>query len=155
MPAFTGLGAPNWDMRARGCIMGITRGTKREHIIRAAQESIAYQVADLVQAMEADTGLKLASLKADGGASRDRFLMQFQSDIIGCRVRRPAIRETTALGAAYLAGLAVGIWQDTNDLKTLWECEIEYDPAMENTQREKLLRQWHRAVQRSLDWAEE
>ena len=155
VPAFTGLGAPNWDMRARGCIMGITRGTKREHIIRAAQESIAYQVADLVQAMEADTGLKLASLKADGGASRDRFLMQFQSDIIGCRVRRPAIRETTALGAAYLAGLAVGIWQDTNDLKTLWECEIEYDPAMENAQREKLLRQWHRAVRRSLDWAEE
>ena len=155
VPAFTGLGAPNWDMRARGCIMGITRGTKREHIIRAAQESIAYQVADLVQAMEADTGLKLEALRADGGASRDRFLMQFQSDIIGCRVRRPAIRETTALGAAYLAGLAVGVWKDVDSLKELWECEIEYEPQMEPEQREKLLHQWHRAVHRSLDWAEE
>ena len=155
VPAFTGLGAPNWDMRARGCIMGITRGTKREHIIRAAQESIAYQVADLVQAMEADTGLKLEALRADGGASRDCFLMQFQSDIIGCRVRRPAIRETTALGAAYLAGLAVGVWKDVDSLKELWECEIEYEPQMEPEQREKLLHQWHRAVHRSLDWAEE
>ena len=155
VPAFTGLGAPNWDMHARGCIVGITRGTRREHIIRAAQESIAYQVADLVKAMEADTGLTLSALKADGGASRDRFLMQFQADIIGCQVRRPVIRETTALGAAYLAGLAVGIWKNRDELRSLWNCEIEYDPAMEPAQKEKLLHQWHRAVQRSLAWEEE
>ena len=155
VPAFTGLGAPNWDMHARGCIVGITRGTRREHIIRAAQESIAYQVADLVKAMEADTGLTLSALKADGGASRDRFLMQFQADIIGCQVRRPVIRETTALGAAYLAGLAVGVWKNRDELRSLWNCEIEYDPAMEPAQKEKLLHQWHRAVQRSLAWAED
>ena len=155
VPAFTGLGAPNWDMHARGGIVGITRGTRREHIIRAAQESIAYQVADLVKAMEADTGLTLSALKADGGASRDRFLMQFQADIIGCQVRRPVIRETTALGAAYLAGLAVGIWKNRDELRSLWNCEIEYDPAMEPAQKEKLLHQWHRAVQRSLAWEEE
>ena len=154
VPAFTGLGAPNWDMHARGCIVGITRGTRREHIIRAAQESIAYQVADLVKAMEADTGLTLSALKADGGASRDRFLMQFQADIIDCQVRRPVIRETTALGAAYLAGLAVGVWKNRDELRSLWNCEIEYDPAMEPAQREKLLHQWHRAVQRSLAWEE-
>ena len=154
VPAFTGLGAPNWDMHARGCIVGITRGTRREHIIRAAQESIAYQVADLVKAMEADTGLTLSALKADGGASRDRFLMQFQADIIGCQVRRPVIRETTALGAAYLAGLAVGVWKNRDELRSLWNCEIEYDPAMEPAQKEKLLHQWHRAVQRSLAWEE-
>ena len=155
VPAFTGLGAPNWDMHARGCIVGITRGTRREHIIRAAQESIAYQVADLVKAMEADTGLTLSALKADGGASRDRFLMQFQADIIDCQVRRPVIRETTALGAAYLAGLAVGVWKNRDELRSLWNCEIEYDPAMEPAQKEKLLHQWHRAVQRSLAWEEE
>ena len=155
VPAFTGLGAPNWDMHARGCIVGITRGTRREHIIRAAQESIAYQVADLVHAMEADTGLELSSLKADGGASRDRFLMQFQADIIGRRVRRPAIRETTALGAAYLAGLAVGVWKNRGELRQLWECETVYEPAMDAARREKLLHQWHRAVQRSLAWDEE
>ena len=155
VPAFTGLGAPNWDMHARGCIVGITRGTRREHIIRAAQESIAYQVADLVRAMEADTGLELSSLKADGGASRDRFLMQFQSDIIGRTVRRPVIRETTALGAAYLAGLAVGVWKNKDELRQLWNCEMEYTPAMDAARREKLLHQWHRAVQRSLAWDEE
>ena len=155
VPAFTGLGAPNWDMHARGCIVGITRGTRREHIIRAAQESIAYQVADLVHAMEADTGLALSSLKADGGASRDRILMQFQADIIGRRVRRPAIRETTALGAAYLAGLAVGVWKNRGELRQLWECETVYEPAMDAARREKLLHQWHRAVQRSLAWDEE
>src|SRR5699024_5883789 len=110
VPGFTGLGAPHWDMYARGILIGITRGTRREHIIRAAQESIAYQVADLVHAMEADTGVPLTSLKADGGASRDAFLMQFQADILNRPVLRPAIRETTALGAAYLAGLATGVW---------------------------------------------
>ena len=153
VPAFTGLGAPNWDMYARGCIVGITRGTRREHIIRAAQESIAYQVADLVRAMENDTGLTLTSLKADGGASRDSFLMQFQADVIGCKVRRPAIRETTALGAAYLAGLAVGVWHSREELSQLWECDIVYEPRMDSAQREELLHGWHKAVQRSLGWA--
>ncbi len=155
VPAFTGLGAPNWDMYARGCIIGITRGTKREHIIRAAQESIAYQVADLVRAMEADTGIALTSLKADGGASRDRFLMQFQADIIDCRVRRPAIRETTALGAAYLAGLATGVFSSLDEIKKLWECDVVYEPQMESAERERLMHQWHRAVKRSRGWAKD
>ncbi|MDE6107299.1 MAG: glycerol kinase, partial [Oscillospiraceae bacterium] len=153
VPAFTGLGAPYWDMYARGAIVGLTRGTKREHIIRAAQESIAYQVADLVHAMEADTGLPLKSLKADGGASRDAFLMQFQADIMGRELRRPAIRETTALGAAYLAGLATGVWQDVEEVRHLWKCDSTYVPAMEQGEREKLLTDWHKAVSRSRDWA--
>ena len=153
VPAFTGLGAPNWDMYARGCIVGLTRGTRREHIIRAAQESIVYQVADLVNAMQQDTGLTLASLKADGGASRDHFLMQFQSDIIHCKVRRPAIRETTALGAAYLAGLGVGVWDSLDEIKKLWECDIVYEPQMSEDQRQDLMRHWHEAVHRSLGWA--
>ncbi len=153
VPAFTGLGAPNWDMYARGCIVGLTRGTRREHIIRAAQESIAYQVADLVNAMQQDTGLTLTSLKADGGASRDHFLMQFQSDIIHCKVRRPAIRETTALGAAYLAGLGVGVWDSLDEIKKLWECDIVYEPQMSEDQRQNLMRHWHEAVHRSLGWA--
>ena len=153
VPAFTGLGAPYWDMYARGCIIGITRGTKREHIIRAAQESIAYQVADLVRAMEGDTGLPLTALKADGGASRDHFLMQFQADIVGCQIRRPAIRETTALGAAYLAGLAVGVWKDKAELRRLWKYETTFQPKMDNTSRDKLMSEWHKAVDRSRDWA--
>ena len=153
VPAFTGLGAPYWDMYARGAIVGITRGTKREHIIRAAQESIAYQVADLVHAMEADTGLPLRSLKADAGASRDRFLMQFQADIIGREVRRPVIRETTALGAAYLAGLAVGMWRNPEELRQLWLCDASFQPALEAEGRDRLLAEWRRAVGRSRDWA--
>ena len=153
VPAFTGLGAPYWDMYARGAILGLTRGTKREHIIRAAQESIAYQVADLVRAMEADTGLPLSALKADGGASRDRFLLQFQADIIGREVRRPAIRETTALGAACLAGLAAGVWESTGELKRLWVCDSTFEPALATEDREQLLSGWHRAVGRSRDWA--
>ena len=153
VPAFTGLGAPYWDMYARGAILGITRGTKREHIIRAAQESIAYQVADLVQAMEADTGMPLNWLKADGGASRDRFLMQFQADILAKEVRRPAIRETTALGAAYLAGLATGVWKDQEEIKRLWMCETTFAPDMEQARREELVSGWHKAVGRSRDWA--
>jgi glycerol kinase len=153
VPAFTGLGAPYWDMYARGTLVGLTRGTKREHIIRAAQESIAYQVADLVRAMEADTGLPLTALKADGGASRDHFLMQFQADIIDRPVRRPAIRETTALGAAYLAGLASGVWKNTEEIQGLWKCEMAFQPDMEQTRRQSLLDQWHKAVGRSRDWA--
>ncbi len=153
VPAFTGLGAPYWDMYARGCIVGITRGTKREHIIRAAQESIAYQVAGLVKAMEADTGLPLTSLKADGGASRDRFLMQFQADIIDREVRRPAIRETTALGAAYLAGLATGVWSGLDEIRALWACDTTFYPRMEAAQRQRLLADWDRAVERSRGWS--
>lgn len=154
VPAFTGLGAPWWDMYARGSILGITRGTRREHIIRAAQESIAYQVADLVSAMENDTGIPLTQLKADGGASRDMFLMQFQADIMNRLVRRPAIRETTALGAAYLAGLAVGVWKNQDEIRNLWACDMIYKPDMEETQRKKLLSGWHKAVSRSRDWTE-
>lgn len=116
VPAFTGLGAPYWDMYARGAIVGITRGTTQNHIIRAAEESIAYQSADLVAAMEKDTGVPITSLKVDGGASRDQFLMQFQADILNKTVLRPAIRETTALGAAYLAGLATGVWKDRDEI---------------------------------------
>lgn len=154
VPAFTGLGAPHWDMYARGCIIGITRGTRREHIIRAAQESIAYQSYDLVRAMEKDTGVSIKELKVDGGASRDSFLMQFQADILDCEVRRPMIRETTALGAAYLAGLAVGIWKDKEEIRSLWNCDVTFASQMEEERREKLLRGWHRAVERSLGWAE-
>ena len=154
VPAFTGLGAPHWDMYARGAIVGITRGTKREHIIRAAQESIAYQSADLVLAMQKDTGLPIMQLRVDGGASRDRFLMQFQSDILNTEVRRPMIRETTALGAAYLAGLATGVWQSREEISRLWSCDVMFKPSMEQQTREKLLKGWHKAVGRSLDWAE-
>ena len=155
VPAFTGLGAPYWDMYARGTIVGITRGTKPEHIIRAAQESIAYQSADLVTAMEKDTGASLNELKVDGGASRDRFLMQFQADILGKQVRRPMIRETTALGAAYLAGLAVGIWKDRDEISKLWHCDSTFEPRMEADERAEHLKGWSKAVGRSLHWAEE
>ena len=155
VPAFTGLGAPHWDMYARGCIVGLTRGTRREHIIRAAQESIAYQSADLVEAMEKDTGIPIEVLKVDGGASRDRFLMKFQANILNKEVRRPMIRETTALGAAYLAGLAVGIWKDTKVISRLWSCDVNFEPDMSEEKRQKLLRGWHKAVGRSLDWEEQ
>ncbi|MBQ8603362.1 MAG: glycerol kinase GlpK [Oscillospiraceae bacterium] len=154
VPAFTGLGAPHWDMYARGAIVGITRGTKREHIVRAAQESIAYQSMDLVKAMEKDTGLQLSVLNVDGGASRDGFLMQFQADILDRTVQRPVIRETTALGAAYLAGLATGLWKSREELKTGNWCDKIFTPDMEQERREKLIRGWNKAVGRSLDWAE-
>ena len=153
VPAFTGLGAPYWDMYARGILVGLTRGTRREHIIRAAQESIAYQVSDLVHAMETDTGLPLRQLKADGGASRDRFLMQFQADILDREVRRPAIRETTALGAAYLAGLATGVWKNTGEIQSLWMCDTTFLPDCPQERRAALLKNWHRAVERSRNWA--
>jgi len=153
VPAFTGLGAPTWDMYARGCIVGLTRGTKREHIMRAAEESIAYQTGDLIRAMERDTGLPIAELKADGGASRDNLLMQFQADISGIRVRRPMIRETTALGAAYLAGLAVGVWRSLDEIKTLWRCDMTFAPEMGESRRAALLAGWNKAVGRSLHWA--
>ena len=154
VPAFTGLGAPYWDMYARGILVGLTRGTRREHITRAAQESIAYQVADLVHAMAADPGLPLRALRADGGARRAGFLMQFQADILDRQVLRPALRETTALGAACLAGLAVGVWRDSDELRSLRQPDIPFQPTMEDTRRTELLRQWHRAVDRCRGWAE-
>lgn len=152
VPAFTGIGAPYWDMYARGSIFGITRGTKREHIIRAAQESIAYQSADLVAAMEKDTGIPLKALKADGGASRDSFLMQFQADILGKEVVRPSVHETTALGAASLAGLSVGVWKDFEQIRALRHTEASYLPAMDEAERKEKLKRWHRAVERTLGW---
>lgn len=154
VPAFTGIGAPYWDMYARGTIVGITRGTKREHIIRAAQESIAYQSADLVAAMQRDTGMELKVLKVDGGASRDSFLMQFQADILGAEVVKPTSHETTALGVAMLAGLTVGVWKDAKELKSQQEIACRYLPTMAVETREEKMRKWHKAVERSLGWEE-
>ena len=154
VPAFTGLGAPYWDMYARGTIVGITRGTRPEHIIRAAQESIAYQSMDLVDSMQKDTGARLRELRVDGGASRDAFLMQFQADMLAHTVRRPVVRETTALGAAYLAGLAVGFWKDQEELRRLWQCDVAFEPHMAQERREACRRGWAKAVGRSLDWEE-
>jgi len=153
VPAFTGLGAPHWDMYARGAVLGITRGTTREHIIRAALESIAYQSSDVLFAMEEDTGIRLENLRVDGGASANRFLMQFQSDIMGRTVLRPAIAETTALGAAFLAGLAVGVWKDKEEIRATWVAKNRYEPQMEEETRRKLLRKWNKAVEKSRDWA--
>ncbi|MDR2516896.1 MAG: glycerol kinase GlpK [Spirochaetaceae bacterium] len=154
VPAFTGLGAPHWDQYARGTITGITRGTRKEHLIRAAEESIAYQSLDVVRAMEKDTGETITELRVDGGATRDRLLLQFQADIMNCRIVRPHIRETTALGAASLAGLAAGFWRDTGELRARWNEEAVFIPRMDGAQRERLLADWRRAVERSLRWAE-
>ncbi len=148
VPAFTGLGAPHWDMNARGAILGLTRGAGRNHIIRAALESIAYQTADVLRAMEEDAGIPLRELRVDGGASANGFLMQFQADIMDRPLRRPMIRETTALGAAYLAGLATGVWKSLDDVRGSWTLDRLYEPAMGAEKREKLLRGWHQAVNR-------
>lgn len=155
VPAFTGIGAPYWDMYARGTIVGITRGTKREHIIRAAQESIAYQSAELVLAMEKDTGMPLTSLKVDGGASRDSFLMQFQADILNVEVVKPLTHETTALGVAMLAGLSVGFWKSSAQLKAMQAVDKRYVPKMEESVRVEKLRKWRKAVKCSLGWEED
>lgn len=150
VPAFTGLGAPYWDMHARASLTGMTRGTKREHIIRAAEESIAYQSADLLSAMENDIGTCISSLKVDGGATRDNFLMQFQADILGKNVLRPTVRETTALGAAYLAGLSSGFWSSRNELLSENEIERTFEPSVTEEKRAELLQGWHNAVKRTL-----
>ncbi|MCL2663581.1 MAG: glycerol kinase GlpK [Oscillospiraceae bacterium] len=155
VPAFTGLGSPYWDMYARGCIVGITRGTTQEHIMRAALESIAYQSYDMICAMENDTGFEINEFKADGGASVNKLLMQFQADISAMRVTLPTVSESTALGAAYLAGLAVGVWKDINEVKYLWRSEKTYEPQMDEEKRKTLLKGWKKAVSRSFDWAEE
>ena len=153
VPAFVGLGAPYWDQYARGTIVGLTRGTKKEHFIRAALESLAYQTYDVLKAMEEDSGIKLAALKVDGGACANNFLMQFQSDVLGVEVHRPEVIETTALGAAYLAGLAVGYWANKEEVSKNWAVSREFTPAMEDEKREELLAGWHEAVNRSLGWA--
>ncbi|MDU2672164.1 MAG: glycerol kinase GlpK [Clostridium sp.] len=153
VPAFVGLGAPYWDQYARGTIVGLTRGTKKEHFIRAALESLAYQTCDVLKAMEEDSGIKLAALKVDGGACANNFLMQFQSDVLGVEVHRPEVIETTALGAAYLAGLAVGYWANKEEVSKNWAVSREFTPAMEDEKREELLAGWHEAVNRSLGWA--
>ncbi len=152
VPAFVGLGTPYWDPHARGTIVGITRGTKREHIARAALESIAFQTRDVLDAMQGDAGLALGHLKVDGGASQNALLMQFQADLLGVAVRRPVVAETTALGAAYLAGLGAGVWSDS-DLAGLWKLDREFEPAMSRDEAQAKLAQWHRAVERSRDWA--
>lgn len=152
VPAFVGLGAPYWDMYARGVIVGLTRGAKREHIIRAALESIAYQTRDVLEAMQKDSGITLTNLKVDGGAVANNFLMQFQSDILGVPVSRPKVTETTALGAAYLAGLAVGYWKDMDEIASKWQIDREFKPAMAMEVREKLYAGWKKAVKRALDW---
>ena len=153
VPAFTGLGAPYWDMYARGILVGLTRGTSREHIIRAALESIAFQSADLMTAMEKDTGIALTELRTDGGASRNDFLMQFQADVLDKKVCRSAVGETTALGAACLAGLAAGVWKDVEELKDIWSPDRVFTPELDMQHRERILREWHRAVERSAGWA--
>ena len=151
VPAFVGLGAPYWDSRARGVITGLTRGANRSHIVRAALESIAYQCHDLIRAMEKDLGKKLSYLYVDGGAAANDFLMQFQSDVLNLEVVRPASVETTSLGAAYLAGLAVGYWKDLDDVDDNWKKDRSFIPEMESSQRDKLLAGWSDAVKRAID----
>ena len=152
VPAFTGFGAPHWDMYARGAIFGLTRGSNRSHIIRASLESIAYQTKDVLDAMIQDTGAAITSLRADGGASANNFLMQFQSDIIGCPVTRPRSAESTALGAAYLAGLAVGFWSGLDELRQNVQIDCTFEPAMDDETRSRLLHGWEKAVSRTLAW---
>ncbi len=153
VPAFAGLGAPYWDPYARGTLVGMTRGTGKAHIARAALESIAYQSADVLEAMQADAHLSLSELRVDGGASQNNLLMQFQADILGVPVVRPAITETTALGAAYLAGIAAGFWSSAEEVAAHWQMDRRFEPAMPVEQRHGRLHQWRRAVERAKDWA--
>ena len=154
VPAFVGLGAPYWDPYARGTIIGLTRSTGIAHIARAAVDSMAYQSRDLLDAMQKDAGITLGSLKVDGGAAANDALLQFQADLLGVPVRRPVVAETTALGAAYLAGLAVGYWKDTGDVTGNWALDREFTPAMAPAERDRLYRGWQKAVSRSRDFAE-
>jgi len=155
VPAFAGLGAPYWDMYARGTIVGLTRGSSKEHLIRATLESIAYQTRDVLEAMEADSGIELKTLRVDGGAAMNDFLMNFQADILGAEVERPVVNETTALGAAYLAGLAVGYWDNLDELVAKWDRDKLFVPSMAEEKKEKLYSNWKRAVERAQDWAQE
>jgi len=153
VPAFVGLGAPHWDAYARGAILGLTRGANRRHLVRAALESIAYQSRDVLDAMTRDSGIKPGVLRVDGGAARNDFLCQFQADILGVAIERPATTETTALGAAYLAGLATGFWRDESELETQLKIERRFEPAMEASRREELCAGWRRALERAKGWA--
>ena len=155
VPAFTGLGAPYWNQHARGCVVGVTRGFARAHLVRATLESLAYQTSDICKAMEQDSGIPITALKVDGGACANNFLMQFQSDILNCEVHRPQCIETTALGAAYLAGLAVGYWGSLEDIKDNWAINRIFCPEMEEVTRAKLLKGWHKAVKCAMLWGEE
>ncbi len=155
VPAFTGLGAPHWDGRARGTIVGMTRGTSKEHIVRATLESIAYQTRDLAEAMEADSGVEMTSLRVDGGAVKNNFLCQLQSDIIQTDIVRPEVDETTALGSAYAAGLAVGYWDTVDELRDNWQVDREFSPEKDQAEVDKLYSRWDDAVERSLNWAQE
>lgn len=154
VPAFAGLGAPYWDMYARGAIFGLTRGTSKYHVIRATLESLAYQTRDVLDAMEKDAGMALKSLRVDGGASANNLLMQFQADILGTKVERPSIIETTALGAAYLAGLAVGFWQKS-DIQEKWQLDASFESEMSDEDRSQLYKGWQKAVKRTMDWEKE
>jgi glycerol kinase len=155
VPAFTGLGAPHWDGRARGTIVGMTRGTRKEHIVRATLESIAYQTRDVAEAMEQDSGVETTTLRVDGGAVKNSFLCQLQADIIGTDIARPEVDETTALGSAYAAGLAVGYWDTVDELRDNWQIDQEFTPQMSSEQADKLYSRWDDAVEKSLDWAQE
>jgi glycerol kinase len=152
VPALTGLGSPHWDPYARGTIIGITRGTRREHLARAALEAIAYQTVDAVEAMEAASGKPLAELRADGGAVANAWLMQFQADVLGRPVVVPEVSETTALGAAFLAGIGAGVWT-LNDVRSIWREAARYEPRMAGDERDRLLHEWRRAVERAKGWA--
>ncbi len=154
VPAFTGMCAPYWDPYARGMLIGVTRGTTKEHICRAALESMGYQTRDVIEAMVADTGKELPSLRVDGGATRSEFLLQFQADILGIPVELPEITSMAALGAAYLAGLGIGFWKDTSELKQHWKIAKTYYPRMTKEKRDELYAGWKKAVERSLNWAE-
>jgi glycerol kinase len=154
VPAFVGLGAPYWDQYARGTILGLTRGSGRAEIVRATLESVAYQTRDLLEAMCADSGVELQQLRVDGGMVANNFLMQFQADILNVPVLRPVVAETTALGAAYLAGLAAGYWHDTTEVARNWALDREFTPAMDASKRDRLYSGWQKAVQRSLSWAD-
>ena len=155
VPAFTGLGAPYWDQYARGAIVGLTRGCNRAHIVRATLDSLTYQTYDVLNAMRADSGIALASLKVDGGASANNYLMQTQADVIGAPVLRPTCVESTAMGAAYLAGLAVGFWRDQAEIRKIWAVDRTFEPQLDAKSRDARLHGWHRAVQRAFDWAKE
>jgi glycerol kinase len=154
VPAFTGLGAPHWDQHARGCVVGITRGFSRAHLVRATLESLAYQTYDICKAMEQDSGIPITGLKVDGGACANDFLTQFQSDILATEVHRPKCIETTALGAAYLAGLAVGYWESLEDIRSNWAIDRVFSPDMETEKKEELLKGWHKAVRCAQLWGE-
>ena len=153
MPALSGLGAPHWDPHARGTIVGITRGTTRAHLARATLDAIAFQSAELIEAMAADSGIALKELRVDGGATASNLLMQTQANLLGVPVVRPRITETTALGAAYLAGLAVGFWKDDAQIASLWARDRVFEPALSRAPSREQLAQWKRAVERSRDWA--